>query len=190
MLRNASTPLRFAVAAIGLAALVTDPSLSRAESPLSLTVASASFAPGTPIPRRYTCDGGDISPELHWSAAPAAAKSLALVVEDPDAPVLFTHWILYNLPPQTRSLPENASAQTRLPLGAAQGINNFGAIGYRGPCPPPGRPHRYIFRVYALDARLDFPAGITRVQFDAAIRGHLLASGSTMGIYGHLRGGS
>lgn len=190
MLRNAHSRRRFVAAAFALAALLTSPSLSSAESPLPLTVASASFAPGTPIPRRYTCDGGDVSPELHWSAAPAAAKSLALVVEDPDAPVLFTHWIVYNLPPQTRSLPTNASAQMLLPLGAAQGINNFGAIGYRGPCPPVGRPHRYYFRIFALDARLDFPAGLTRVQFDAAIRGHLLASGSTMGIYGHLYGGS
>lgn len=185
MFRNVPSPIRFVVAAFCLAALVTAPSLSRAESEPSLTVASAGFAPGTPIPRRYTCDGGDVSPELHWSAAPAAAKSLALVVEDPDAPVLFTHWIVYNLPPQTRAIAENASAQMRLPFGAAQGINNFGAIGYGGPCPPPGRPHRYIFRVYALDARLSFPAGITRVQFDAAIRGHLLASGATMAIYGH-----
>jgi len=177
-------PTRFALAA-SLAVLFAAPALSRADSQPPLAVASASFTPGTPIPRRFTCDGGNVSPELHWSAPPAGAKSLALVVEDPDAPVLFTHWILYNLPPQTRSLPENASAQMDLPPGASQGINNFGAIGYGGPCPPPGRPHRYVFRIYALDARLDFPAGITRVQFDAAIRGHLLASGSTMAIFGH-----
>ncbi len=184
MFRNAPTPVRFALAAC-IAALFAAPSLSRADSVPSLTVASASFATGTPIPRRFTCDGANVSPELHWSAAPAGAGSLALVVEDPDAPVLFTHWIVYNLPPQTRSLPENASAQMHLPPGSSQGINNFGAIGYGGPCPPPGRPHRYVFRIYALNARLDFPAGMTRVQFDAAIRGHILASGSTMAIYGH-----
>jgi Raf kinase inhibitor-like YbhB/YbcL family protein len=144
----------------------------------ALSVGSAGFSNGGAIPRQFTCDDADLSPELHWQPAPADTKSIAVVMDDPDAPVDFTHWLVYNLPPGVRELPQGATRR-----GAAEGVNSFGRIGYGGPCPPRGNPHHYVFRVYALDRMLDLPAGATRRQVDAAMSGHVLAQGQIVGIY-------
>ena len=149
----------------------------------TLSVRSASFSEGGSIPRQYTCDGASLSPQLSWQATPAATKSLAIVMEDPDAPVLFTHWLVYNLAPNVRDLAEGASRQGIMPAGAGEGHNSFGRLGYGGPCPPPGKPHHYIFRVYALDRQLDLPAGASRQQLDTAIDDHIVGQGQLVGIY-------
>lgn len=149
----------------------------------SLLVRSSGFSDGGVIPRRFTCDGGDASPNLEWPVAPAGTKSFVLVMHDPDAPVDFTHWLAYNIPPGVRGLAEGASAQAAMPQGSAEGANSFSRFGYAGPCPPPGKPHHYVFRLYALDIRLDLPPGATRQQLDAAIARHILAEGQIIGIY-------
>jgi|SRR5579883_118210 Raf kinase inhibitor-like YbhB/YbcL family protein len=144
-----------------------------------LTVSSLNFPDHGEIPKKFTCDGEDVSPQLSISSVPAAAKSLALIMEDPDAPGgTFTHWVLFNLPVQTRDLAEGAN-----PGGAKQGKNDFQKNGYGGPCPPPGNPHHYIFHIYALDSGLDLPEGATREQVESALDGHVLAEGTLTGLY-------
>ena len=152
---------------------------------MTIELNSTAFAEGETIPRQYTADGKDVSPPLAWPAPPEATKSLALVCEDPDAPRgTWTHWVLFNLPPETRDLHEGVPPDRELASGARQGKNDFGKIGYGGPSPPRGKPHRYYFKLYALDAALDLPAGATRVQVLAAIQGHVLDEGQRMGLYG------
>lgn len=153
----------------------------QARSPLQ--VGSVSFSDGGTIPSRYTCDGEDVSPALHWSHPPTGTKSFAVVMNDPDAMVDFTHWLAYNIPPDVRELALGASVQAAMPHGSAEGTNNFRRLGYGGPCPPPGKPHHYVFRLYALDIRLDLPPGATRKQLDSAIEGHIVAEGQIIGIY-------
>lgn len=150
----------------------------------SLAVRSSSFPSSGAIPKRYTCDGAGISPNLQWSAVPAGTRSLALVMHDPDAPGDFTHWLAYNIPPGTRELAEGASASGALPAGSAEGMNGFGRTGYGGPCPPAGPPHHYVFHLYAVDSRLDLPAGVERSRLESAMRPHILASGEIVGLYG------
>jgi Raf kinase inhibitor-like YbhB/YbcL family protein len=147
----------------------------------ALEVESTSFSNGGIIPGRYTCDGASLSPELHWTAAPAGTKSFALVMDDPDA-LDFTHWIAYNIRPDARELAEGAS-RSQMSQGSAEGANSYGAVGYAGPCPPPGKPHHYVFRVFALDRSLALPAGAARGQVNAAMKGHVLAEGRTTGLY-------
>ncbi|HEY9648171.1 MAG TPA: YbhB/YbcL family Raf kinase inhibitor-like protein [Chroococcidiopsis sp.] len=143
--------------------------------PQRFALRSSAFADGGMIPAVYTCQGGDRSPELHWDAPPSATQSLALLVDDPDAPRgSFTHWLLYNLPPDLRQLPAGITNQPQLEGGGVQGKNSFGRIGYGGPCPPSGT-HRYVFRLYALDQRLDLPPGANLSQAIAAMTGHVLA---------------
>jgi Raf kinase inhibitor-like YbhB/YbcL family protein len=149
----------------------------------SLEIKSADFVSGGTIPQRHTCDGADVSPPLQWSAPPAGTKSFALVMHDPDALIDFTHWLVFNISPSARSLVENASQQAAIHEGASDGMNDFDRFGYGGPCPPGNRPHRYMFHLYALDTRLDLPAGATRKALDSAIRGHVLAEGQITGIY-------
>ena len=150
----------------------------------TMNLSSTSFQDGSRIPAKYTCSGANISPQLAWSAPPAATVSLALIVTDPDAPRgTWVHWVLYNLPAGTRALPEGLPALGQLPDGALQGRNDFGEIGYGGPCPPPGSPHHYIFTLYALDAKLNLPVGATRAQVEAAMQGHILASGRLVGLF-------
>jgi Raf kinase inhibitor-like YbhB/YbcL family protein len=150
---------------------------------VSISIRSPAFAQGAMVPSRYTCDGADLSPPLDWDAPPAGTASLALIVEDPDAPGgTWSHWVVYDLPPHSRSLPEAVPAEGFLENNARQGINDFHKIGYGGPCPPGGT-HRYYFRLYALDIRLDSPPGLSREKLLKAIQGHVLAEGDLMGKY-------
>lgn len=151
---------------------------------MSLHLTTTAFKAGGDVPARFTCDGSDISPALSWSGVPGGAQSLALVVEDPDAPRgTWVHWILYDLPPGEHELPEGVPPAGTLPSGARQGRNDFGTIGYGGPCPPPGPAHRYIFRLYALDAVLGLRAGAKCAEVNRALRGHVLAQAELMGRY-------
>ncbi len=150
-----------------------------------MKLTSTAFAEGDTIPKKFTCDGDDISPPLRWEGVPASAVSLALICDDPDAPRgTWVHWVLFNLPPELTELPENVPPQKEPSILASQGINDFQKIGYGGPCPPPGKPHRYYFKLYALDRRLDLEAGVTKAQVEAMMKGHVLAEGQLMGTYG------
>lgn len=151
---------------------------------MTLELSSSAFRQGETIPKPLTGDGKDASPPLRWVAPPQGTKSLALICDDPDAPRgTFVHWVLFNLPADTRALPEALPADEVLADGAKQGKNDFSKIGYLGPAPPPGKPHRYFFKLYALDAPLELPAGITKDQLVAAMKGHILAEGQLMGLY-------
>jgi len=143
------------------------------------------------IPARYTCDGQDISPPLQWSGIPTEAKSLVLIVDDPDAPdpaapkMTWVHWVLYNIPVDTPGLEENISSAS-LPEGTKEGINDWGRKGYGGPCPPIGR-HRYFFKIYALDTVLTDLQQPTKKQVEEAIAGHILAKAELVGMYQRIR---
>jgi hypothetical protein len=153
------------------------------QAPATLQIQSSSFANGGAIPRRYTCDGANDSPSLQWRGAPAGTKSVALMMNDPDAPIDFTHWLAYNIPPSARGLAEGASARGVMPQGSAEGTNSFGRTGYGGPCPPAGELHHYVFRLCALDIRLQLPPGAARDQVQSAINQHILAEGQIIGVY-------
>lgn len=145
---------------------------------------SSAFAEGATIPRQHTGDGADTSPALQWSGAPAGTKSFALICDDPDAPRgTWVHWVLFNLPGDQQELPAGVPAEAELAGGARQGQNDFGNLGYGGPAPPPGQPHRYFFKLYALDTLLHLPAGATKQQLEQALKGHTLAQGQLMGKY-------
>ena len=140
-------------------------------------VTSSAFREGGNIPSKFTCDGSDTSPPLQITGVPSEAKSLVLIADDPDAPGgLFTHWLVWNIPPQTSSIPEGSATN------GVQGANDFGKSGYRGPCPPPGT-HRYSFKFFALDRELEVRAGAKRSQVDAAMKGHIIAQGELVGRY-------
>ncbi|MEU7383331.1 MULTISPECIES: YbhB/YbcL family Raf kinase inhibitor-like protein [unclassified Streptomyces] len=145
-----------------------------------ITVSSPAFADGGTVPGRYTCGGADVSPPLAFSGVPAHTAALVLLVEDRDAPGgTFTHWLVWNMDPRTRSLAADAT-----PPGAAQGRNDFSKTGYSGPCPPPGKPHRYVFTVYAADRRLALKPNATAADVRSALSGHTLASGTLTARYG------
>src|SRR4029453_11211236 len=142
-----------------------------------MKITSSAFQEGGNIPSKFTCDGSDTSPPLQITGVPSEAKSLVLIVDDPDAPSgLFTHWLIWNIPPQTNSVAEGSA-----PKGV-QGTNDFGKSGYRGPYPPPGT-HRYSFKIFALDRELEVRAGAKRSQLDAAMKGHVIAQGELAGRY-------
>ena len=129
-----------------------------------MKISSASFSAGEMIPKKFSCDGPDASLKLNWTEPPAKTQSFALIMDDPDAPAgTWVHWVLFDLPADTRELAEGVAKQKQLTNGARQGRNDFGKIGYGGPCPPPGNPHRYFFKLYALDAKLSLKAGATKV---------------------------
>ena len=154
---------------------------------MSLTLTSPTFVDGGEIPVRYTCEGEDVSPPLAWSAPPAGTRSLALIVDDPDAPdpkapkTTWVHWVLYNLPPAAGSLPEGVG-RAALPAGAREGRNDWQRTGYGGPCPPVGR-HRYFFKLHALDAVLPDLGRATKARLEQAMRGHVLAHAELIGTY-------
>ena len=152
---------------------------------MSIELTSTAFQPGDTIPKRYTGDGMDRSPPLTWSEPPSGTQSLALICDDPDAPRgTWVHWVLFNLPGRTREVEEGVPTTKTLSNGAKQGTNDFGNIGYGGPAPPKGQPHRYLFKIYALDVTLDLSPGATKAQLLDAMKGHILAQGQLMGKYG------
>ena len=153
---------------------------------MAMTLNSPVFKQNGHIPSKYTCEGEDVSPPLAWEGVPDDAKSLVLIIDDPDAPdpkapkMVWVHWVVYNIPSDTRSLPENAG-KARLPQGALLGLNDFRKAAYGGPCPPIGR-HRYFHKLYALDVTLDL-SGATKSQIERAMQGHVLASAELVGTY-------
>jgi Raf kinase inhibitor-like YbhB/YbcL family protein len=152
---------------------------------MSLQISSTAFATGEMIPKKFTCDGSDISPKLNWNEPPAKTQSFALIMDDPDAPVgTWVHWVLFDLPADTKELAEGVAKQEQLSNGARQGRNDFGKVGYGGPCPPPGKPHRYFFKLYALDAKLNLKAGASKADVERAMQGHILAQGELIARYG------
>lgn len=147
---------------------------------------SPEFLTGTSIPFKYTCDGENCSPPLTWQDPPTGIQSFALIVSDPDAPNgTFTHWVLYNLPADLRALPAAIPNQNTLSDGSKQGRNDFGKIGFAGPCPPTGK-HRYFFKLYALDRSLDLSPGASKQAVLEAMKGHVLDAAELMGLYGSI----
>jgi Raf kinase inhibitor-like YbhB/YbcL family protein len=153
-------------------------------APVSLELTSPDFPSGGNIPKQFTCDGSDVSPALQWNALPASTQSFALIADDPDAPVgTWVHWVLFNLPANLRALPQSFPKTEKSSDGTLQGRNDFGKIGYGGPCPPSGKPHRYFFKLYALDAKLELNPGASKKDVESAMQGHIFAQGEYMGRY-------
>jgi len=151
---------------------------------MSMELKSTDFAAGGNIPRQFTCDGADMSPALEWGALPEGTQSFALIADDPDAPVgTWVHWVIFDMPAKLRALPQNLPKTEQLADGSRQGRNDFRKIGYGGPCPPPGKAHRYFFKLYALDAKLNLKVGATKKEVEGAMEGHVLAQGEYMGRY-------
>jgi Raf kinase inhibitor-like YbhB/YbcL family protein len=152
---------------------------------MALQITSPDFSAGEAVPKRITCDGPDVSPRLSWSNQPAETHSFALIVDDPDAPAgTWVHWVLYDVPADAQGLPEGVPRQEQLAGGARQGQNDFGKIGYSGPCPPPGKPHRYFFKLYALDTKLNLRSNATKADLERAMKPHILAQAELLGRYG------
>jgi Raf kinase inhibitor-like YbhB/YbcL family protein len=150
----------------------------------SLQISSSAFPNGEAIPKEFTCDGLNVSPQLTWTDPPTTTQSLALILDDPDAPAgTWVHWVLYNLPPDARELAENVPSREQLPNGAHQGRNSFNKTGYGGPCPPAGKPHRYFFKLYALDRKLNLRLGATKADVERAMQDHIVAQSELMGRY-------
>jgi Raf kinase inhibitor-like YbhB/YbcL family protein len=147
-------------------------------SAVALSLSSPAFHADASIPARFTCDGQDVSPPLRWTRPSPRARSLALELQDPDAPGgVFKHWLLWNVSPRSRGLPPHVSWRL-------QGRNSFGRIGYSGPCPPAGSTHHYVFTLFALDRKLTLPRGASSSRFRAAISGHVVSRGKLVGTYG------
>ena len=145
---------------------------------------SSAFQSSEEIPRKYACDGTDLSPPLRWENPPAGTKGFALIADDPDAPVgTWVHWVIYDLPVATQELAEGTPVTESLANGAKQGINDFRKVGYGGPCPPPGPAHRYFFKLYALDKETNLKSRATKQQLLDVIKGHILAEAQLMGRY-------
>lgn len=150
-------------------------------------ITSTAFGDQEEIPAKHTCEDKDISPALEWASVPEGTQSLALIVDDPDAPdpnapkMVWVHWVLFNLPPDSQALPEGVSSDA-LPEGTREGLNDWKETGWRGPCPPVGK-HRYFFRLYALDCRLDEQRQVDRARLDQMMQGHILGEAVVMGTY-------
>ena len=156
---------------------------------MAFTLTSPAFQNESAIPKKFTCDGEDISPALQWKDAPQGTKSFALIMDDPDAPPgTWIHWLIYDLPAATTFLPEGVAKTEQGPNGSKQGlvwgVDSFSRVGYFGPCPPPGKPHRYYFKLYALDSLLQLPAKTAKPQLEAKMKGHILSQATLMGKYG------
>jgi Raf kinase inhibitor-like YbhB/YbcL family protein len=149
-----------------------------------ITISAEVFKEGEIIPAEYTCEGKNVSPSLSWKGIPAGTKSIAMIMDDPDAPGgTFVHWLLFNIPGNTQKLPKGIPRNQTLDDGSLQGKNDFERLGYGGPCPPPGKPHRYYFKIYALDTKLKLQPGASRQQLENAMKGHILSTGELMGKY-------
>ena len=154
---------------------------------MKLTLQSSAFDNGDTIPSKYTCEGKDIAPSLTWTGVPETARSLVLIVDDPDAPdpkapkMTWVHWVLYNIPPDVSGLPEGMMS-AKLPPGTEEGLNDWKRTGYGGPCPPIGR-HRYFHKLYALDTVLKGLNTPTKAEVEAAMRGHVIAQTELVGTY-------
>lgn len=169
----------------GVASTRSDTGISFSNGARAMSISSPSFLGGGEIPKKFTCDGIDVSPQLTWTEPPSGTKSFALLVDDPDAPVgNWNHWALWNLPASARGLPENVRKEASLPDGMQQGRNDFRKTGYNGPCPPPGKPHRYYFKLFALDTTLELRAEAGKRELEAAMKGHILDQAEWMGRYG------
>jgi len=152
---------------------------------MAIQISSTAFDNAGDIPQAYTCDGKNLSPPLAWRGVPEEAQSLALIVDDPDAPgKAWVHWVLYDLSPGLSDLPEGLAIGAELPGVGIQGQNDFNQLGYGGPCPPRGTPHHYYFTLYALDQMLNLPSGVTKADLENAMKGHLIAQGQLIGKYG------
>jgi Raf kinase inhibitor-like YbhB/YbcL family protein len=153
---------------------------------MAFQITTTAFRDSASIPKKFTCDGPDVSPALAWSDPPGGTKSLAIIVDDPDAPAgTWVHWVIYDLPAETRKLPEGIEKDRELKNGALQGRNDFGKIGYNGPCPPRGSEHRYFFKLYALDSKTGLKAGATKSDLERAMSRHVLAQAQFIGTYKH-----
>lgn len=178
--------LRALLAATALA--VASPGL--AQTVATLTVTSPAIRAGETIPAEYTADGRNVSPPLQWAGAPAATQEFAIVCDDPDVPLPqpFVHWVIYKIPGTAKGVPGNIPIDATTPMpaeiaGALQGTSGFRRQIYRGPAPPPGKPHHYHFRVYAIDAVLDLKPGLTKAELLETIKGHVVAEGELVAIY-------
>ncbi len=151
----------------------------------TMKLTSTAFQEGANVPKKYTGDGDDVSPPLKWEGTPTGTKSFALICDDPDAPRgTWVHWVLFNIPAEKTELPEAVPTTPKLADGARQGTNDFKKIGYGGPAPPPGKPHRYFFKLYALDRMLELPEGAKKKDVEDAMDKHVLAHGQLIGKYG------
>ena len=181
---NARLNVLFAAAVLGCLATAGGADQPTPKKVMSLQITSPAFSEGQPIPPKYTCQGSDISPSLAWTNSPEKTRSFALIMDDPDAPMgTWVHWVLYDLPANAAGLPEDVAKIQVIANGAKQGMNTWPRLGYGGPCPPPGKPHRYFFKLYALDAMLDLKPGLTKKDLLKAMEGHVLAEGQLMGTY-------
>ncbi len=152
---------------------------------MQIQLSSTAFKESEAIPVTYTCDGENISPPLSWASVPQGTQSLALIVDDPDAPSgTFVHWVAFNLSPTMSSLSEGASTSGSQDTFGTPGTNSFRKSGYGGPCPPKGKPHRYFFNFYALDSMLGLKSGASKADVEKAMQGHILGQGQLMGTYG------
>jgi len=156
---------------------------AKGDTAVNIIVSSPAFKEGEAIPKKFSCDGDNVSPPLEWSGIPAGTKSIALIADDPDAPRgTWVHWVLFNLPADTKGLSENVPRHSTLKNGARQGMNDSRQLGYDGPCPPGGT-HRYYFKVYALDSVLPLDTGATKAQLLKSMEHHILGEGQVMGTY-------
>lgn len=152
---------------------------------MAFEIKSPAFENGNVIPEKYTCDGENVSPPLKWHDVPAETKSLVLICDDPDAPLMtWVHWLIYCIPPSKNGLEENIPRKEVLEWGGKQGKNSWGKIGYGGPCPPGKKQHRYFFRLYALNEELNLPAGLKKKELLKRIERHVIGKAEIMGKYG------
>jgi len=159
-------------------------SAAKGASNMAFTIQSSDFANGADIPRAFSCEGEDRSPNLSWSGAPEGTKAFALIADDPDAPAgTWVHWVIFNIPAKTQSLPAGVEKKEQVADGAKQGRNDFHKIGYGGPCPPPGKAHRYFFKLYALGSEVSLQAGAAKADLEQAMAGNILGKAELMGRY-------
>ncbi len=178
--------LRFAAIPLLLPFMVRPsvPALAAQSGAPDFSISSPSFSDSGEIPKKFTCSGPDVSPQLAWTEPPAGGKTFALLVDDPDAPAgNWNHWAIWNLPPSARSLPEGVGKSRHLPDGTEQGLNDFRKVGYNGPCPPANKPHHYHFKLYALDKRLNLKGDAGEPELEAAMKGHIMAQAQWTGTF-------